>query len=79
MSGTATEPKLYNLANDIGETKDLIDEQAEKAKLLQAEWDKWNASNVDPLWGNRRGRRGNVCNRKAAAASNGSQSIPSGE
>ncbi len=47
-----TAAKLYNLAKDIGETKDLAAEQPEKVKELQAKWDAWNASNVKPAWGN---------------------------
>lgn len=42
--------KLFNLKDDIGEAKDLSAEQPEKVKELKAEWDKWNASNIDPLW-----------------------------
>jgi len=49
--GTATDAKLYNLANDIGETENLIEEEPEKAKALQAAWNKWNASNVPAAWG----------------------------
>lgn len=49
--GAATDTKLYNLANDIGETKNLIDQEPERAKTLQAAWDKWNASNVPARWG----------------------------
>jgi arylsulfatase A-like enzyme len=52
-----TEPvspvRLYDLAADIGETKDLAAEQPEKVKELQAIWDAWNAENRDPLWGGR--------------------------
>jgi arylsulfatase A-like enzyme len=48
----ATEAKLYNLANDIGEKNNLIEAEPQKAKELQAAWDKWNASNVPPAWGN---------------------------
>jgi arylsulfatase A-like enzyme len=44
-------PKLYNLAKDIGETKDLFAVMPEKAKELQAKWDKWNATLMNPLWG----------------------------
>lgn len=44
-------PKLYNLANDIGETRDLYAEMPEKVKELQSKWDKWNATLIDPLWG----------------------------
>ena len=47
-----TAAKLYNLATDIGETKDLAATEPEKMKELQAKWDAWNAENVKPLWGN---------------------------
>jgi len=55
--GRATEAKLYNLAADIGENRNLIDDEPERAKSLQAAWDKWNDSNVSPLWGDGRGGR----------------------
>src|SRR4029079_3835792 len=45
LKGTATPPKLYNLASDIGESKDLIKAEPEKAKQLQAAWDEWNKLN----------------------------------
>jgi arylsulfatase A-like enzyme len=65
--GQATEAKLYNLADDIGETKNLIDEQPQKAKELQAAWDKWNAANVPPAWGND-GKAKKAKNRRQRAA-----------
>ena len=43
--------KLYNLRDDIGESKDLAAAQPEKVKELQAKWDDWNKANVKPLWG----------------------------
>jgi arylsulfatase A-like enzyme len=46
-----TEPKLYNLANDIGETKDLSAQMPGKVKELQSRWDAWNATLMKPLWG----------------------------
>jgi len=46
-----TGPRLYNLASDIGETKDLFTQMPEKAKELQSKWDAWNATLIDPLWG----------------------------
>ena len=46
-----TAAKLYNLAEDIGETKDLAAAQGDKVKELQAKWDAWDKSNVAPLWG----------------------------
>jgi arylsulfatase A-like enzyme len=48
---SATEAKLYNLAEDGGEKNDLIDKEPEKAKELQADWDKWNKGNVPARWG----------------------------
>lgn len=50
----ATDPQLYNLVDDIGEKKNLIGEQPEKAEELQAAWDEWNKSNVPPLWQQKR-------------------------
>ncbi|MBI5820688.1 MAG: sulfatase-like hydrolase/transferase [Verrucomicrobia bacterium] len=46
-----TAPKLYNLAADIGETKDLAADQPDRLKELQSQWDAWNATLVKPLWG----------------------------
>ena len=46
-----TTARLYNLAQDIHEDKDLAAEMPEKAKALQARWDEWNKANVKPLWG----------------------------
>jgi arylsulfatase A-like enzyme len=46
-----TPAKLYNLRDDIGETKDLAVVQPDKVQELQALWDTWNKSNVKPLWG----------------------------
>ena len=48
--GKATEARLYDLAADLGESHDLIHDQPEKAKELQAAWDQWYESNVPPLW-----------------------------
>ena len=39
------------LSDDIGETKDLASAMPEKVAELQARWDAWNATLVDPLWG----------------------------
>lgn len=44
-------PKLYNLAEDIGETKDLYAAKPDIAKQLQAKWDAWNSTLMKPLWG----------------------------
>ena len=40
--------KLYNLASDIAESKDLMKTMPDKAKELQAKWDGWNATLPKP-------------------------------
>ncbi len=44
-------PRLYNLAADIGETKDVSAENPLKVALLQSLLQEWNKGNVKPLWG----------------------------
>ena len=46
-----TEPKLYRLSDDLGETRDLAREMPDVVKDLQSEWDRWNATLAEPLWG----------------------------
>jgi arylsulfatase A-like enzyme len=46
-----TASKLYNLREDIGETKDLAMAMPDKVKELQTQWDHWDSANVKPLWG----------------------------
>ncbi len=41
--GGSGKPELYNLAADIGESKDLAAAEPGKVKELQALWDKWSA------------------------------------
>jgi arylsulfatase A-like enzyme len=43
-------PGLYNLAADIGESKDLAAAEADKAAELKALYDKWDAEQADPKW-----------------------------
>jgi arylsulfatase A-like enzyme len=43
-------PKLYNLADDIGETKDLAAKQPDKVKELQTAWQAWNKEQKEPAW-----------------------------
>jgi arylsulfatase A-like enzyme len=43
--------KLYNLAVDIGEASDLLAKESERAKEMEAAWQKWNAELAKPLWG----------------------------
>ena len=55
LTGVRNQPvsaaKLYNLATDPGETKDLAAAMPEKVKALQSKWDAWNAENIKPGWG----------------------------
>lgn len=44
------EPKLFNLAEDIGEAKDLTAAQPDKVKELKTLYDAWNAEQAKPLW-----------------------------
>jgi arylsulfatase A-like enzyme len=41
--GGSGKPELYNLAHDIGESKDLAAAKSDKVKELQAMWNKWSA------------------------------------
>jgi arylsulfatase A-like enzyme len=49
--GAATEAKLYNLAQDIGEATDLAAKEPERVKKLEEAWEAWNATLAKPLWG----------------------------
>ncbi len=47
----ALEPlSLYNLADDIGETKNLATKHPEKFRALHDAWKQWDASNQEPRW-----------------------------
>ena len=43
--------ELYNLSNDIGETRNVAGENPEKVKELIAAWKRWNKMLAKPLWG----------------------------
>jgi arylsulfatase A-like enzyme len=46
-----TGAKLYNLAEDLGESTDLSAKQPDKLKELEGLWKKWEADLAKPLWG----------------------------
>ena len=46
--GGGPEPELYNLADDIGESKNLASAQPAKVKELQALWNQWSAEQAPP-------------------------------
>jgi arylsulfatase A-like enzyme len=49
--GTVVGPRLYNLRDDIGQTKDLSAAQAERAQQMLQTWERWSAAQARPLWG----------------------------
>ncbi len=54
-SRSVTAPKLYNLKDDIGESRDLATTNPEKAAELEKVWKTWNKDLATPLWGGSRG------------------------
>ncbi|MDX2035879.1 MAG: sulfatase-like hydrolase/transferase [Isosphaeraceae bacterium] len=44
--------KLFDLAADIGETRDLFTERPDDVARLRARYAAWNADNIAPLWSN---------------------------
>ena len=48
---TATPRRLYNLAKDPGESRDLSSENPRKVEELLADWEGWNRQLVPPKWG----------------------------
>jgi arylsulfatase A-like enzyme len=46
-----TEARLYNLAEDIGESNDLSAKRPELVESLNAEWKAWSDTLARPLWG----------------------------
>ena len=53
-AGKDLPPMLCNLAKDPGEQTDLTAQEPDKAKALQALWDKWNATMQPPRWEDKR-------------------------
>jgi arylsulfatase A-like enzyme len=42
--------QLFDLAHDISETADLAPREPARVTELSGIWDRWNASQIDPLW-----------------------------
>lgn len=51
--------ELYNVTEDIGEQKNLADENPDKVKQLAADWNQWNSELVEPKWRPVNRRNGN--------------------
>lgn len=50
LTATNETAGLFNLAEDVAESKDLSATNPAKRKELQQDWDKWNATLVAPAW-----------------------------
>jgi arylsulfatase A-like enzyme len=46
--------QLYNLADDISETRDLAAGQPDKTKELTRQWETLNDQMIDPIWSPKR-------------------------
>lgn len=44
------QPRLFDLASDIGEAKDLAAQRPDAVADLQTRWDAWNAEQAEPAW-----------------------------
>lgn len=44
------QPRLINLARDIGEANDLAAAEPARVKALTAQWQVWNAEQIEPAW-----------------------------
>jgi len=49
-SGPAEQGGLYDVVNDLGESRNLAKDRPEDAKKLQALYDAWNAGLAEPKW-----------------------------
>jgi arylsulfatase A-like enzyme len=69
-NGGSGEPELYNLADDIGEQTDLAPTQPEKARELQALWNRWNAEQAEPIAAREQNRLPGATPKKKKAQAN---------
>ena len=68
--GGGSEPELYNLADDVGEMKNLASSQPDKVKELQDLWNAWNAEQAPPSAPDSPAKKANPNKKKKAAAKN---------
>lgn len=48
-AGGTIGPRLYDLSQDLGQTRDLSAQNPDRVRELQTLWDRWNEKNVAPL------------------------------
>jgi arylsulfatase A-like enzyme len=46
----ARQAMLFNVAKDIGQTKDLAAVEPKRVREMQADWDRWSAAMAQPRW-----------------------------
>ena len=66
--GGTEQPELYNLADDVAESKDLASAQPETVKQLLALYATWNAEQAEPSATDRPANKKAVKKKKKAAA-----------
>ena len=47
---TNGQPELYNMKDDLSETKNLVASQPERVQGMLARWKEWNKGNKPDLW-----------------------------
>ena len=52
-------PRLYNLANDVGEQNDVSSQYPETVAMLQKKLVQWESQLSDPLWRSNKGKKSN--------------------
>ncbi|MFO0904287.1 MAG: sulfatase-like hydrolase/transferase [Pirellulales bacterium] len=57
--------KLFNLAQDRREERDLAASEPDRVRQLQAQWDAWDKANSPPLWGGGAGTGAGAGKKKA--------------
>ena len=69
-NGGSGEPELYNLADDLGESKNLAADNSAKVNELQALWDRWNAEQAPASHPADPARKKQATKKKKAPAAN---------
>jgi hypothetical protein len=54
---TGAETGLFDLASDIGESRDLRSERPDVLKEMEKTFEKWNSQMIDPVWTRQRRKR----------------------
>jgi arylsulfatase A-like enzyme len=69
------EPRLFDLAKDIGEAQDLTKEFPDKLKELKLAYDAWNSEQMEPRWGAAMAKMNKMAKKQATAWPDGSRDV----